>query len=87
MGSKSGQDTVALMSKMDRLVMTPFRGVLIQGKAAGELTLIDVEVAADAIMGALHMVSMKTLITEGAIDVEELAGAVVPQLVNGLLSR
>ena len=67
--------------------MTPFREVLIEGKAAGELTLIDVEVAADAIMGALHMVSMKTLITEGAIDVEELAGAVVPQLVNGLLSR
>ena len=84
---KSGQDHVALMANMDRSVMTPFREVLIEGKAAGELTLIDVEVAADAIMGALHMVSMKTLITEGAIDVEELAGAVVPQLVNGLLSR
>lgn len=84
---KSGQDHVALMANMDRSVMTPFREVLIEGKAAGELTLIDVEVAADAIMGALHMVSMKTLITEGAIDVEELAGAVVPQLVNGLLPR
>ena len=84
---KSGQDHAELMANIDRTVMAPFREVLIEGKAAGELTLIDVEVAADAIMGALHMVSMKTLITEGAIDVEELAGAVVPQLVNGLLPR
>jgi hypothetical protein len=38
-------------------------------------------------MGALHMVSMKSLIMEGVIDVEKLAGAVVPQLVNGLLPR
>jgi hypothetical protein len=60
---------------------------LIEGRATGELELIDVEVAADAIMGALHMVSMKSLIMEGAINVEELAGAVVPQLINGLLPR
>jgi AcrR family transcriptional regulator len=84
---KSGQDHAALMANMDRSVMTPFREVLIEGRAAGELTLIDIEVAADAIMGALHMVSMKSLIMEGVIDVEKLAGAVVPQLVNGLLPR
>ncbi|MCZ6566745.1 MAG: TetR/AcrR family transcriptional regulator, partial [Actinobacteria bacterium] len=84
---KSGQDHAALMANMDRSVMTPFREVLIEGRAAGELALIDVEVAADAIMGALHMVSMKSLIMEGVIDVEKLAGAVVPQLVNGFLPR
>ena len=84
---KAGQDHAALMANMDRSVMAPFREVLIEGRATGELSFTDVDVAADAIMGALHMVSMKTLIMKGEIDVEELAGAVVPQLVNGLLPR
>ena len=84
---KSGEDHVVLMANMDRSVMTPFREVLIEGRAAGELAVVDVEMAADAIMGALHMVCMKTLILKGAIDAEELASIIVPQLVNGLLPR
>lgn len=84
---KAGQDHAVLMANMDRSVMAPFREVLIEGRGAGELSFTDVEVAADAIMGALHMVSMKALIMNGALDAKETADAVVPQLINGLLPR
>ena len=84
---KAGQDHAVLMANMDRSVMAPFREVLIEGRGAGELSFTDVEVAADAIMGALHMVSMKALIMNGTLDAQETADAVVPQLINGLLPR
>ena len=84
---RSGEDHAALMSNMDRTVMAPFRELLIEGRVGGELDIADVEVAADAIMGALHMVSMKSLLVRGSIDPEETAGKVVPQLINGLLAR
>ena len=84
---KAGQDHQVLMANMDRSVMAPFREVLIEGRGAGELSFTDVEVAADAIMGALHMVSMKALLMNGTLDAKETADAVVPQLINGLLPR
>jgi len=84
---KAGQDHAVLMANMDRSVMAPFREVLIEGRGAGELSFTDVDVAADAIMGALHMVSMKALILNGTLDAQETADAVVPQLINGLLPR
>ena len=84
---KAGRDHAVLMANMDRSVMAPFREVLIEGRGAGELSFTDVEVAADAIMGALHMVSMKALIMNGTLDAQETADAVVPQLINGLLPR
>ena len=84
---KSGQDHAELMANMDRTVMAPFREVLIEGRATGELTFTDVDVAADAIMGALHMVSMKALIMNGTLNAQETADKVVPQLINGLLPR
>ena len=84
---KGAEDHAALMANMDRSVMAPFREVLIEGKATGELELIDVEVAADAIMGALHLVSMKALVVKGTLDAQETADLVVPQLINGLVPR
>ena len=84
---KSSQEHAALMANMDRSVMAPFREVLIEGRANGELTFTDVDVAADAIMGALHMVSMKALIINGTLNAQETSDMVVPQLVNGLLPR
>lgn len=80
-------DFSELMINMDRSMMAPFRDVLLEGRGAGELEFKDVGVAVDAIAGALHMVSMKALLTEGKIDVEKVASAVVPQLINGLIPR
>lgn len=84
---KGGEQHAAVMANMDRSVMTPFREVLIEGKATGELVLSDVEMAADAIMGALHMVSIKSLLTTGTIEADDLSDRVIPLLINGLLPR
>jgi len=83
----ASDDHAAFVANVDRSVMAPFRDVLTEGRDAGELTFVDVEVAADAIMGALHMVSMKALITTGTLDSQATAELVIPQLVNGLLPR
>ncbi|MFV1961742.1 MAG: TetR/AcrR family transcriptional regulator [Acidimicrobiia bacterium] len=84
---KASEDHATFMANVDRSVMAPLRDVLIEGKEAGELSFVDVEVAADAIMGALHMVSMKALIVHGTLDAQATAANVVPQLINGLLPR
>jgi hypothetical protein len=84
---KASEDHAAFMANVDRSVMAPFRDVLTEGRDAGELSFTDPEVAADAIMGALHMVSMKALIMDGTLDAQATADTVVPQLLNGLLPR
>ncbi len=84
---KASEDHAAFMANVDRSVMAPFRDVLTEGRDAGELSFTDPEVAADAIMGALHMVSMKALVMNGTLDAQETADTVVPQLLNGLLPR
>jgi TetR/AcrR family transcriptional regulator len=84
---KASEDHATFMANVDRSVMAPLRDVLIEGREAGELSFGDVEVAADAIMGALHMVSMKALIVRGTLDAQATAATVVPQLINGLLPR
>ncbi len=84
---KHGADYAEVMLKMDEAVMAPLREVLIEGKAGKELTYTDVATAANAIMGALHMVSMTRLIQTGHLDADETSAAVVPQLINGLLPR
>ena len=84
---KAGQDHVEVMIKMDQAVMAPLREVLIEGKDDNHLVYGDVDTAAFAIMGALHMVSMTRLLQTGHLDADETAAAVVPQLINGLLPR
>ncbi len=84
---KKGEEHAEVMANVDRSVMVPLRELLIEGRATGELVLTDVETAADAIMGALHMVSIKTLLTTGTIDPDELSDRVIPLLVTGLLPR
>ena len=84
---KAGPDYAEVMLKMDEAVMTPLRDVLIEGKTSEQLSYQDVDTAANAIMGALHMVSMTRLLRTGHLDADETAAAVVPQLINGLLPR
>jgi AcrR family transcriptional regulator len=84
---KHASDYSETMAKMDQAVMAPLREVLIEGKAGDELTYSDVDTAANAIMGALHMVSMTRLIRTGHLDADETSAAVVPQLISGLLPR
>ena len=71
----------------DRLMLSPFRELLIEGKATGELVISDVNTAAIALLGAVNMVAMFQLVQTGTLDVEKTNAALIPQLVQGLLPR
>ncbi len=71
----------------DRLMLAPFRELLIEGKATGELVIGDVNTAAIALMGAVNMVAMFQLVQTGTIDVATTNGGLIPQLIQGLLPR
>jgi AcrR family transcriptional regulator len=71
----------------DRLMLAPFRELLIEGKATGELVIGDVNTAAIALLGAVNMVAMFQLVQTGTIDVDTTNDELIPQLVRGLLPR
>ncbi len=71
----------------DRLMLAPFRELLIEGKATGELSIPDINTAAIALMGAVNMVAMFQLVQTGTLDVEKTNQALIPQLIQGLLPR
>ena len=71
----------------DRLMLAPFRELLIEGRATGELVIPDVNTAAIALMGAVNMVAMFQLVQTGTLDVEKTNQALIPQLIQGLLPR
>ncbi|MDJ0952115.1 MAG: TetR/AcrR family transcriptional regulator [Acidimicrobiia bacterium] len=76
-----------VVSGAERLMVAPFRDLLIEGKATGELVLSDVDTAAVALMGAVNMVAMFQLVQTGTLDVEKANAALIPQLMQGLLPR
>jgi len=73
------------MASMDRVVLTPLRELLIEGKAVGEFEIADPVTTSFALMGAVNLVAMMEVVQPGTIDVDATAATVVPQLVKGLL--
>lgn len=84
---RAADDYETLMANMERSILTPIRELLMEGRGAGSVTFPDVRTAADMIAGAIHMASAKTLVATGEIDVDEIAGRVIPLLLDGLKSR
>ena len=76
-----------VLRNADRVIMTPLRELLIEGRATGELTVDDVELTATALMGALHFVGMMHLTTTGTLNAHAVADSLVPQLINGIRAR
>lgn len=71
----------------ERLMLAPFRELLIEGKASGELSIPDVNTTATALMGAVNMVAMFELVQTGTLNVDRANDALIPQLIQGLLPR
>lgn len=71
----------------DRLMLAPFRELLIEGRATGELVIGDVNTAAIALMGAVNMVAMFQLVQTGTIDLEATNAALIPVLIHGVLPK
>lgn len=84
---KATDDHAEFLGNIDRTVMGPLRDALQQGVESGELEVSDVEVAAHALTGALHQVSIMRLVLTGTLDADEVSDLVVPQLMRGLLPR
>ena len=76
-----------VMANADRVMMTPLRELLIEGRATGELEVADVDLTATALMGALHFTGMLHLATTGAFDAGSVARDLIPQLIFGLRAR
>ncbi len=76
-----------VVNEAERVMLAPFRELLIEGKASGELTIEDVNTTAIALLGAVNMVAMFQLVQTGTLDVEVTAAALTPQLIRGLLPR
>jgi TetR/AcrR family transcriptional regulator len=82
---KQPGDFQEVMASMDRVVMTPIRELLIEGRAVGEFDIADPVTTSFALMGAVNLVAMMEVVQPGTIDVDATAATVVPQLVKGLL--
>ena len=76
-----------VMANADRVMMTPMRELLIEGRATGEFAIPDVDLAATALMGALSFVGMMQLAMTGTLDADAVSEKLVPLLVNGLRAR
>jgi hypothetical protein len=76
-----------VVNEAERIMLTPFRELLIEGKATGELMIEDANTTAIALLGAVNMVALFQLVQTGTIDVEATNAALVPQLIQGVLPR
>ena len=76
-----------VVNEAERVMVAPFRELLIEGKASGALAISDVNTAAIALLGAVNMVAMFQLVQTGTIDVEATNASLIPLLVEGVLPR
>ena len=70
--------------KADRIMRQPLREVLIEGRATGEFDVSDIDIAIDAVMGAIERVAHVRLTASGELDAEGVAAALVPMITRGL---
>lgn len=77
----------SLVGDAERMMIAPFRELLIEGKATGELVIGDVNTAAIALLGAVNMVAMFQLVQSGSIDIEATNETLIPQLIQGVIPR
>ena len=71
-----------VVNEAERVMLVPFRELLIEGKATGELAIEDVSITAISLMGAVNMVGLFQLVQTGSIDVAHTTAVLVPQLTG-----
>ena len=70
--------------KADVVMRQPLRDLLIEGKASGELNVPDVDLAIDALNGAVGQVALIRLTMHGELDADGVADVLVPLIISGL---
>jgi AcrR family transcriptional regulator len=70
--------------KAETVMRRPLRNLLIEGQANSELNVEDIEVAIDAIHGALSQVALVRLTQDGALDADGVADTLIPLITSGI---
>jgi len=70
--------------KAEVVMRQPLRNLLIEGRANGELSVPDIELAIDAIHGALGQVALIRLTRDGELDADAVADTLVPLIISGI---
>ncbi len=70
--------------KADVVMRQPIRDLLVEGRANGELDVPNVDLAIDAIHGAVGQVAMVQITMTGELDADEVADGLIPLVMNGL---
>ena len=70
--------------KAEAVMRQPLRNLLIEGRANGELSVPDIELAIDAIHGALGQAALIRLTRDGELDADAVADALVPLIITGI---
>ena len=73
--------------KAEVVMRQPLRNLLIEGQANGELSVTDIELAIDAIHGALSQVALVRLTRDGELDADAVAEALVPLIISGISAK
>ena len=81
---KARNSFTELALKADVVMRQPIRDLLIEGRANGELHVPDVDIAIDAIHGAVGQVAMMRITMTGELDADEVADGLIPLLMTGL---
>jgi AcrR family transcriptional regulator len=70
--------------KADVVMRQPIRDLLIEGKANGELDVPDIDIAIDALHGAVGQVALIRITMTGELDADEVADSLIPLVMKGL---
>ncbi len=70
--------------KADVVMRQPIRDLLVEGRANGELDVPNIDLAIDAIHGAVGQVAMIRITMTGELDADEVADGLIPLVINGL---
>jgi AcrR family transcriptional regulator len=77
----------SVAANIGRAVLTPLRGLLAEGQAAGELVVEDVDLTAFSLAGALNLAAVSQIVTTGTLDADATGRVLIPQLLRGLVPR
>ncbi|MDA0256274.1 MAG: TetR/AcrR family transcriptional regulator [Chloroflexi bacterium] len=70
--------------RLERVVLAPLRELLVEGRATGELRVIDPALTAAALVGGLTQASSMLVLRGGEIDARAIGDALIPIFVRGL---
>lgn len=77
-------DFTEVVASTERVMLSPLRELLIEGRATGELRVADLDVAVQSLLGAVFFTAMLQTTATGSFDDVAVADALVPQIIEGL---